>query len=142
MFKELLSEEWVKCIGLERLIRKELLLKSQQGVEMAKFFGEVGYGDSIETPPDSGVWEDLIEEFTYSGDVIRNARNLETGESYLDDIVVGNSISIVADQYAIEHFFKIKYVRWEGVLWTVKSVEVQRPRLILRLGSVYNGPAA
>jgi len=109
---------------------------------MAKFFGEVGYGDSIETPPDSGVWEDLIEEFTYSGDVIRNARNLETGESYLDDIVVGNSISIVADQYAIEHFFKIKYVRWEGVLWTVKTVEVQRPRLILRLGSVYNGPAA
>jgi len=109
---------------------------------MAKFFGEVGYGDSIETPPGSGVWEDLIEEFTYSGDVIRNARNLEPGESYLDDIVVGNSITIVADQYAIDHFFKIKYVRWEGVLWTVKSVEVQRPRLILRLGSVYNGPAA
>ena len=106
---------------------------------MARFFGAVGYGESVETPPDSGVWEDVITEFEYYGDVIRDTRKLEPGESLNDNIVVVNSISIVADEYAIKHFFKIKYVRWAGTLWTVKNVEVKSPRLILSLGSVYNG---
>ena len=109
---------------------------------MARFHGEVGYGISEENPPNSGVWVDQITEFPYFGDVIRNTRKLENGESLNNDISVGNSISIVADQYAIDHFFRIKYVRWMGVLWTVTNVEVRSPRLILSLGSVYNGPTA
>lgn len=107
---------------------------------MARFHGEVGYGVSEETPPDSGVWVDVITEFPYTGDVIRSTRNLDDGENLNNDITVANSISIVADQYAIDHFFNIKYVRWAGVLWTVPSVEVRTPRLILSIGSVYNGP--
>lgn len=105
---------------------------------MARFHGEVGYGESVETSP--GVWEDVMTEQVYSGNVVRNTRRLESGEGLNDDVVVGNSISIVADQHAIEHFFQIKYVRWAGVLWTVTSVEVRAPRLILSLGKVYNGP--
>jgi hypothetical protein len=65
---------------------------------------------------------------------------MKDGESVNDDITVANSISVVADEYAFEHFFNIKYIRWAGVLWTVTTVEVQSPRLILSLGSVYNGP--
>ena len=109
---------------------------------MARFHGEVGYGETVEIPADSGVWVDMIVENTYFGDVIRNTRKLDSGESLNDDLSVSNSISIVADEYAIKHFFQIKYVRWEGVLWTVSNVEVRRPRLILSLGSVYNGPTA
>jgi hypothetical protein len=107
---------------------------------MARFYGKVGYGEAVEEVPGSGVWVDQIIEFSYFGDVIRNSRKLEEGENLNSDISVTNSISIVADQYAIDHFFKIKYVQWAGVLWTVTSVDVQRPRLTLRLGSVYNGP--
>lgn len=107
---------------------------------MARFHGEVGYGTSEESAPNSGVWVDTITEFPYTGDVIRNTRKLENGESLNNDISVGNSISIVADQYAIDHFLKIKYIRWMGVLWTVTNVEVRSPRLILSLGKVYNGP--
>lgn len=105
-----------------------------------RFYGEVGYGDSIENPSDSGVWVDDITEVAYYGDVIRDTRKLEPGEGLNDDITVNNSISIVADDFAFEHFFKIKYVRWSGVLWSVTNVEVKSPRLILSLGSVYNGP--
>jgi len=107
---------------------------------MARFYGEVGYGDSVETPDASGVWVDVITEVPYFGDVIRDTRKLDSGENLNDDISVGNSISIVADDYANIHFYKIKYVRWQGILWTVTSVEVRSPRLILSLGSVYNGP--
>lgn len=109
---------------------------------MTRFYGEVGYGIAEETPPDSGVWVDVITEFSYVGDVIRNTRRLDDNEKLNQDINISNSISIVADQYAVEHFAYIKYVRWSGVLWTVTSVEVRSPRLILSIGSVYNGPTA
>lgn len=106
---------------------------------MARFFGRVGYvAESIEVTP--GVWVDSIVEFQYYGDVIRNSRYLRDADKVNSDVVVENSISIVADAYANEHFFAIRYVEWAGVLWTVTSVDVQSPRLLLRLGEVYNGP--
>jgi len=105
---------------------------------MTRFHGRIGYGETEEQAP--GVWVDTIVEHSYTGDVIRNARNLREGENLNFDLNVQNSISIVADAYANEHFFKIKYVEWAGALWTISSVEVQSPRLILRLGEVYNGP--
>jgi hypothetical protein len=105
---------------------------------MAKFSGRVGYGETVETAP--GVWVDEIVEHSYFGDIIRNARNLREGENLNPDLSVQNSISIVADAYANDHFFAIRYVEWAGALWTVSSVEVQSPRLLLRLGEVYNGP--
>jgi hypothetical protein len=107
---------------------------------MARFYGKVGYGESLETPANSGVWADTITEYDYTGDVIRNTRKLDDGETLNNDISVGNSISIVADQQANDHFFDIKYVEWMGALWTVTKVVVQSPRLVLSLGSVYNGP--
>jgi len=107
---------------------------------MARFHGVVGYGESAENPAGSGVWEDTITVRTYSGDVVRNTRQLQEREQVLDDISVQNSISIVADPYAFEHFFNIRYVAWQGSNWKVTHVEVQRPRLILRLGGKYNGP--
>lgn len=108
---------------------------------MAKFLGKVGYGESVETAA-AGVYDDVITERTYSGDVLRNTRRLREGENVNDDITVGNMISIVADAYASNHFHAIRYVEWAGSLWKVTEVEVQRPRLLLRLGGVYNGPVA
>jgi hypothetical protein len=109
---------------------------------MAKFYGEIGYGNTIEEPSGSGIYVDTITEIQYFGDVIKNIVRNNKGEKINNDISVNNSISIVADQQAIQHFFKIKYVRWAGVLWTITDVEVRNPRLILTLGSVYNGPTA
>jgi hypothetical protein len=108
---------------------------------MARFYGKVGYGEPVESSP--GVWDNEITEYPYYGDVVRNTRNLVQSDDtpkLNDNISVGNSISIVADAYAREHFHLIKYVEWSGSLWTVESVEVRAPRLILSLGMVYNGP--
>lgn len=107
---------------------------------MARFCGKVGYGKTEETVP--GVHEEVITEYIYRGDVVRNTRKLAEGTEINGDITTGNSISIVADPYAREHFFEIRFVEWAGVLWTVTDVEVQIPRLLLRLGGVYNGSRA
>lgn len=105
---------------------------------MTRFYGAVGFATPTEMSP--GVWDDVIVERSYYGDVIRNSRRLQVGEDVNDDLTVENSISIVADPYANEQFFAVRYVRWAGTLWEVPTVEVQSPRLILRLGGVYNGP--
>jgi hypothetical protein len=105
---------------------------------MARYFGKVGYGTSVETKP--GVWDDVITEISYFGDVVRNIRQLREGEHVNGDLSVSNSISIVADAYANANFFAIRYVEWAGTLWTVSDVEVRSPRLLLTLGGVYNGP--
>lgn len=105
---------------------------------MAKFFGKIGFGETVETAP--GVWEDQITQRDYYGDVIRTAVKFQDADKVNKDLSVSNSISVVADAYANEHFFAIRYINWAGTLWTVSDVTVERPRLVLRLGGIYNGP--
>lgn len=105
---------------------------------MAKFYGAIGYGNTVETAP--GVWEDVIIDHKYYGDVIRNTRQLGEGATLNDNLLIGNSFSILADAYAYENFYAMRYITWAGSLWTVIDVEVKAPRLLLRVGGVYNGP--
>lgn len=104
---------------------------------MAKFYGKIGYAISKETTP--GVWVEEIVERSYYGDVIRNIRRLQGSENLNDDINVSNEISIVADAFANQNFYSMRYVEYMGAKWKVSSVEVKYPRLILNMGGVYNG---
>lgn len=107
---------------------------------MARFAGEVGYAETTQTAP--GVWKEVVSKRNYRGDVLSNNRRLEKGEGVNDNVILNNRISIVADAYAFQNFFNMRYVRWMGANWKVTNVEVLRPRLILTLGGVYNGDTA
>lgn len=102
-----------------------------------KYYGRIGYAETVETVP--GVFRKQITEVPAYGDVKRNSRGLSEGDKVNSDITVSNSISIVADEYANNHFFAIQYLEWQGALWTVSDVLVEPPRLVLRLGGLYNG---
>ena len=104
---------------------------------MAKFYGPIGYADTVETAP--GVKTEKITERMYSGDLTRNTRRLDSSDKLNDDISIANEISIVADPFAIKNFYKMRYVGFMGTPWKITSVEVQYPRLILTIGGVYNG---
>ena len=104
---------------------------------MAKWFGIVGYGITVETKP--GVWTEKIVERDYYGDLIRNSRRLQSSsEKVNDDLNISNQLSIVSDPYAYENFHSMRYVKFMGAKWKVTDVEVQYPRLTLTLGGVYN----
>lgn len=106
---------------------------------MARFYGAIGFSiGQVEAEP--GVWVENIIESEYYGDVLRPARQLEGGDKVNDDLRVNHTISVVADAFASENFFAIRYLKWAGVLWEVPDVQIQSPRLLLRLGGVYNGP--
>jgi hypothetical protein len=107
---------------------------------MAKFYGTIGYAEKIETKP--GVWKPSITERNYYGDVLKISRRLQAGENLNDDLIVNNEFSIVADPFAYENFCNMKYIKWMGTFWKITKVDVQRPRLILSIGGVYNGQKA
>lgn len=102
-----------------------------------RFCGNVYYFDTVETKP--GKFEEKFIPREYKGDVLRNIKRNQDGSKINTDITVNNSISIVADPYARDHFFKMKCVEWQGALWEISSVDAsQPPRLILELGGLYN----
>lgn len=108
---------------------------------MAKFYGVIGYGVSVETKPD--VWKKQITEREYYGDLIRNTHsNIQSSSQLNDNIKIANEISIVADPFAYENFHLMLYVEYMGIKWKITNVEVQYPRLILTTGGVYNGKQA
>jgi hypothetical protein len=104
---------------------------------MAKYYGTVGYAQLVQTSP--GVWEEELTEKKYTGDVIRNTRRWQAGEGLNDNLNINNKISILADPYAYQHFHNMRYIEWYGAKWKITNIEVQRPRLILTIGGVYNG---
>lgn len=104
---------------------------------MPKYFGKVGFAESVETAP--GIWEDRIVERSFYGDVVRDLRRLQNHTKLNDDITITNSFSIVADKYAYANFHKIRYLEYMGTKWKVESVDASTPpRLTLDVGVVYN----
>lgn len=104
---------------------------------MGKYYGAIGYGETKEIKP--GVWQKVIVEHNYYGEVLQFNRRAETNGNVNDDLNINNKISIVADIFAYENFHAMCYVTWMGTKWKVTNVEVQYPRLILTIGGVYNG---
>lgn len=104
---------------------------------MAKFYGAIGYAETSETSP--GVWTEVITERNYSGDVLKISRRWQAGENLNDDLTVNNEISIVADPFAYQNFHTMRYIKWMGASWKIVKIDVQRPRLVLSIGGVYNG---
>lgn len=103
---------------------------------MSKYYGSVGYAIMTETAPD--VWQEVITEREYSGDVMRVTRRWQGSEYLNDNLNVSNRISIVADPFAYNNFHLIRYCTWMGTKWIVTNVEVAYPRLTLDLGGVYH----
>lgn len=107
---------------------------------MAKFFGKIGYAIDAETAP--GVWTKVVTEREYAGDIIKETRQFSNASQVNDSLTLNNRISIVSDDFANANLSSMVYAIIGGVYWRVSNVEINRPRLILSFGGVYNGSKA
>lgn len=105
-----------------------------------KYYGRIGFVKYEEHTP--GDWRTNITEKYYRGDVLQNRANVNPTENVNDDLRLSNKISIVCDSFAIDNSQWIKYVEYLGAMWNVSSIEIQRPRINLTIGGVYNGQQA
>lgn len=106
-----------------------------------KYYGEVGYAETVEDPERPDVYVNGIKKVHYYGDVVQNpsSRWTQQGSKVNDDLTISNKISILADPYAMNNFQHIRYVEWMGQKWKVTNIEVAFPRLILTIGGEWNG---
>lgn len=105
---------------------------------MAKFYGIIGYSKTVETEP--SVWEPVIIEKKYTGDINRYTKRYQDGTKVNADISLNAEISIVADSYLIQNYHMIRFVVLNDVAWEVTSIDPQFPRMNLSIGGLYNGP--
>lgn len=106
---------------------------------MAKYYGAIGYSETVQESEGSDIWVGKITERNYYGELTRNTSKFQTSDSVNDDTNINTEISIVADPYAIQNFRYMRYIEFMGTRWKINAVEVKYPRLILSIGGVYNG---
>ena len=102
-----------------------------------KWFGEIGFNMEVEEQP--GVFIPKIIKKQFYGDVIKDFWGEQQADKINADLRVSNRLSVVADPFLLNNFYKIAYVTLFGAKWTVSNVEQDpdRPRLTLSLGSIY-----
>lgn len=104
---------------------------------MARYTGLVGYVTQEETVP--GVWSPVDNPKVMKGDVIRQSSTNQDNGKVNGDISLNHRVSLLGDAYAFETYYAIKWISIDGRKWEVTSVEVQRPRIILTVGGLWNG---
>ena len=104
---------------------------------MAKYFGLITYVTQAETTP--GVWENVSNSQPMRGDIIRKGASSQNGDKINSDVSLNHRVSLVADAYALGNYHDIKHISIDGREWEVTSIEVQRPRIIVTVGGLWNG---
>jgi hypothetical protein len=103
-----------------------------------RYAGKFGFATKSEVRP--GVWEDVITEREYLGDVIQRTERQEDESSVLPTAHVTTSFSVLSDGVLKERYSDLRYVTHRGVRWSVNSVIHKWPRLEIYIGEEYNGP--
>lgn len=103
-----------------------------------RYSGKIGFATKVEVSP--GVWDEIITERSYLGDVIQRTERLEGAETVIPDYRTTTSISVLSDGVLKERYSDIRYIRFLGLAWSVKSLVYKPPRLEIYIGEEYNGP--
>lgn len=104
---------------------------------MTKYAGLVGYVTQEEKVP--GVWSSIPDSKLMKGDFIRQSSSSQNDDKVNSDITLNHRVSLIGDAYAFGNYYNIKWIEIDGTKWEVPSVEVQRPRIIVSVGGLWNG---
>lgn len=103
-----------------------------------RYSGNFGFGEPAETAP--GVWEDVVTERPYLGDVKQSTEAFSVAGSVLPQYRTNTSVSVLSDGVLREKYTHLRYVTYMGQKWTIASCVHEPPRIVIYMGEVYNGP--
>lgn len=105
---------------------------------MNRFHGRVGFAVNKEIEP--GIFVDEFEEKFMFGNILDEGSKWDYNSPSSDasgKITINHRISIIADEFAMNNYSNIKWVEFMGQKWSVKSIQVKRPRMMIWLGDIY-----
>ena len=103
-----------------------------------KFYGKIGF----EITEDKGddIWQEVVVEKTYYGDILRLQKNKDSGEHINDGLRLNSQFSILMDPWFQNHLSAVRYIEYMGAKWTIDSVDpTNYPRVLLTPGGLYHG---
>lgn len=103
---------------------------------MAKYYGHIGFATPVNNE-NPGVTFDKIIERSYFGELTRNAKRVQAGDTINNDLSLSNQISFILDPYLEKNFYNIRYLTYMGAKWKVTKVEVRYPRIFIDIGGLY-----
>lgn len=104
---------------------------------MSKFSGLVGYVTQSETSP--GVWSSVENSNMMKGDIIRQSSNNQNDDKVNSDVTLSHRVSLLGDAYSFNNYYNIRWIEIHGQKWEISSIEIQRPRIVVTLGGIWNG---
>lgn len=102
-----------------------------------KFSGKIGFAEQVEKAP--GVWDDVITEIDYVGDVLQVTESFVSGSTAMPQYRTVTSVSVISDGLLKTKYNDIRYVEYMGVKWAPSSIVVKWPRLEIFMGEEYHG---
>ena len=104
-----------------------------------KYHGYIAFSTEV-FDDNTGVTIEQMTRREYYGEVIRDSKSNENNNQIVDGFTLSNEFSVIADAFMREHFYKMRYLEWQGVKWKIKSAtnDPDRPRIKIHVGEVYN----
>lgn len=105
---------------------------------MARYSGIIGYVErDVETAP--GVFEEKFIERHVTGTTTQiSLRHSESNKMH-DDLSLQNTISFIGDTFSFENIASMRYATFmSSNKWKITDVRVDRPRITITLGEVWN----
>jgi hypothetical protein len=104
---------------------------------MNRYSGAIGIRKpAVQTSP--GIFEVVVEEILVTGNIYRKPIRWSAGEAAQDTLQMNQVVSVIAPESVQTKLDDIIYVTYQGIKWTVRSIEYSRPRLDLSLGGKYH----
>jgi hypothetical protein len=104
---------------------------------MTKYAGLVGYVTQEETVP--GVWSSVETPLIMKGDIIRETSSSQDDGKVNSNISLNHRVSLIGGAYSFKNYYFMKWIEIDGRKWEISSIEIQRPRIIVTLGGLWNG---
>lgn len=105
---------------------------------MAKFYGSIGFSKAVDKGLGTYEQEEVVRQ--YYGDILYDRRRWSASQdSTNDELKLTNSLSILADSFALDNLGAMRWVEMGGVRWKVDTANLVYPRIELTFGGVWNG---
>lgn len=103
-----------------------------------RYSGTIGIKAApVETSP--GIWSEPVAIHNIFGQIRLKGTRWTQGELSQDKVRANHIVSIIGPESLVNDFSEALWITWQGIKWTVTTVEYARPRINLTLGAPYNG---